>query len=507
MEPSFDFSKIIQTSDLNSLRNLSKIQEKEVVDVYPDGTVSAPYKAIAGSILDSSTWSYESARSTLNVGWRTMRSMSKWSGNRDDLSKIQELMKRSISCYLQSGSEELLHEIEGAAEGLMTLKNYYAEKDNEIKKNKDYWANLGPLASKGREMLGPGDCEKAVNSLDGVIKYIKSSLHVEKEKIPSTISPERAFELNKFEASNLQTNPEESSIKGINEGIDYYIDRIEKFLLLNDSNLTKDDKVFLGVIKDRLEDSKKNEINYSDHYQEVIRPLRGMVSDEEHIEFVDALKPAYTRFYLMESEKLISKLDSMTQFQSEMGVSMNMVINWNPEEKNAKYNPGHAFLISICKEQDGTYTVAQANAGAFSLGDTPDITGFHFHMKFHNPISLSFPPIVEFKNLSSGEVQKFLILAHEMQYKKLFSIKYKNQTEANGAYNQLFNTIDHKRVMQSRIPSRRAQVIGNCGLRSVKEELIYSFQKAGKIELANNFLKQVATSLEFDFDSVKPLLK
>lgn len=485
----------ISPADQESLINLSMIQKNDSIDVDSDGRVGLPY--------DASTWTKEGFTNSL---YRTTRSIAHLSSNRDDLGKIQQLMQRSLNGYLSSGDESLLHDIEGALKGLENLKRHYVEKDKGIKENKDYWSSWGSWASAGREKIGKGDCEKAIHDIEDIISNVNTNLKVKGEDLSLKIKPERSFELGEIEASIIQQGPTGGTLNDINEGIDYYSDKLQKFLALNEKKLTDDDKNFLNLLKDKLEGARTEKVNYPTHYQEVIHPLRGKISDEKNIPFSDAFQPAYQNFYAEEGQKLIDRLDALpVKAGSEIGVSMNMVINW--EQEGANYNPGHAFLISICKEKDGTYTVAQANAGAFSLGDMKKLTDVNFHLKYHTPISISFPPIVEFKGLTQSELKSFLTKAEEMQYKKRFDLNYKNEKAAEGAYNDLFGSIENKKDPESRIPSRRSQVIGNCGLRSLKEEMIYAFQKAGKIDLANEFLQFGSSTLEYGLDPVKPFEK
>jgi len=457
----------IAPADLQSLKNLSKLQKNEVVDIYPDGTCGLPY--------DAASWSLEGLK---NAAWRTTRNVTHLSGNRDDLSKIKLLMGRSLNCYLNSGNDELLQEIKGAAHGLETLKEYYTEKN------------------KTR-----GNCEQAVHDLEEVLTEVNSQINVTRENLNLRINPERALKLNELEASMVQQG---GGVESLNEGIDYFTDKLQKFVLLNERNLSQDDKDFLNTLKERLDDARKEPLRATDHYTEAIHPLRNKISEEQNISFYDAYDLAYEAFYASESQTLIDRLDTA----GPLGAVMNMHMNWVQE--GLGYNPGHAFAISISKDPDDTYTVAQANAGAFALSD---VTGYNFHMKFHAPYSISYPPIVEFKGVSQEELKAFLTKAHEMQYQKLFSsrydinnrYRYENGDAAEKAYNNLFNVIADKRVIESRIPPRRAQVIGNCGLRSLKEEMIYAFQKSDKIELGNAFLNFGRSPQEFDLDPIKKL--
>jgi hypothetical protein len=103
-----DITNFINTYDINSLDNLSKIKQGQTVDIYTNGTVSEPY--------DSSTWS--------SSIWRTSRWIGGVSKNREDIPLIRALMQRALTGYL-NGGDSIKQYLDGALEGLNNLKNHY----------------------------------------------------------------------------------------------------------------------------------------------------------------------------------------------------------------------------------------------------------------------------------------------------------------------------------------------------------------------------------------------
>lgn len=452
--------------DLNSLGCLSKIKDSHhVIDVYQNGTVSEPYESEAVS-----TSAYRSFKWIIGA-----------SQNSADIKNIQLLMQRSLSSYL-SGCDQLKPHLTTSLEGLRHLQEHYQLKSNE----------------------------EACKDIEEIIQFVERNLlKFENKDLGSEPDAEKNFRLNQLEASTIG-----SKGKSVYEGISYYENRIKNFLLLESRGDTTDDV----AIVDEWEFSMINELDQQDRkFLEDFagalekthnRNMRGIDFTErkltiarqlknEGMEWGKALDEAYPIVARQIAEEVLEELHQMTpENRSQIGLPIPMEFQWDRPEG------GHAFFLSLCQEADGTYTVAQANTGAFSLVD-PASSHMNIHLNTAAPISLSFPPIVEFNSLNHEEAVQFLMKAAELTFGGFDTFQ-----QANTKYKTLFQDI-HQNQRANRVPARRSQITGNCTIRSLKELMIYSLQKSGKVDLANRFMKYVdgRTNSTLPFEDVQPFLE
>ncbi len=459
-----NINSYINNHDLEGLRKISNIKENQVIDVNENGTISEPY--------DVGSWDKQGI---ITSSWRTLLWMSGTGSNRDDIPKIKSLMQRALLAYKTSGSGSIKNYINNALPGLENLKKYYLNKQKE------------------------GTCK----DIDNIVNFVSSSImEIEKTgfKIESFTEKEikRHRELNILEESCIGSAITNEGTYGPLEGLNYYKERIKDFLFLEKNNLETQDFAFLTEL-DKALDFAKNHYNHSYMRGWVERALS--ICGEENRSNEDlwdkAISQASRELKTEMATKFIDSLEAMTpDYREQIGIQFPMRWGWTHERQYE----GHIFFINVCKDPDGTYTFAQANAGGLALGD---IASLSLNMNFNVPISFKLSTIVEFRGLSKEETVNFLIKVKEKQ-----EIYPEDRLEAKKKYDELFDLIIDKKNID-RIPPRRQQIVNNCGVRSVKELLIYAFQKSNRIALANKFLTYTdgRGSNTLPFEEVKPLIE
>lgn len=427
-------SSILNEADLNSLTNLSKIKTGEVVDVYDNGTISKPY--------DSKTWG-----STL---WRSGRYAAGLSQNRDDIPKIKQLMQRAMTDYLRTKDESLRRSIQNSLQGLTHLKVHYQNKN----------------------------IEKVSSQIQDIINFVNDFLTTEVSFPETKLDNKRYHELAQLEASKIvmREDGREEGVVDAYEGVHYFVDRIRLFLSVG-QGLSEEERAFLLKIQSTLENAGVWGIKGFSFLEECAEKGRVLKSKNPDLDVMKLFDMAQDEVISEKVAKLLDTLDTMNPLDAEqIGIPIPMGFKWNEEDGSRS---GHAFFLCLCKNKDGLYTAAQINAGGLTLAD---ITQTKWHLNFNVPYTLWFPPVVEFPALNKSEAFDFLKTAV-----KNSETEFKSYENAKERYNKIFEPINAK-VSVKRIPERRSQVIGNCGVRSLKELLIYMFQKAGQVELANKFL-------------------
>lgn len=440
---------MLPEKDLSSIDNLANIKRNQVVDIYENGTISIPYdKGVQAST------------------WRTSRWMTGISQNRDDIPVIKKLIERIFYSYAR-GDEFLETKLQKSIEGLNNLKISYQEV-NRL---------------------------NTVQDIEKIVTYIESNLTKFKESTFNfnfRIKNDQFNELAQLEASCLNVAGMEDKL----EGVDYYIDKINMFLLTE--NVKKDEKQVLEGVKAALIKSTQFPLTKNKaFFQQVIDESQGLVAKDATDEEKDAaLTEAENRIYQRHAETQLAELDAMPpEEQAHNGIFISMAFRWQ-ESGDEK---GHAFCLALCKEADGSYTASQINAGGLSIGE---LVKFNFHLNYKQPLSVSIPPVIEFGPLNRDEAKNFLVKAlknseHNAPDKKTAEKDYRALVE------DFFN-----RRRPNKIPARRIQVAGNCGIRSVKEEIIFSLQKWGQSDLANRLMKFTDSRMSgtsLPFEDVLPL--
>lgn len=439
--------------DQLSLKIIADIKNNEVVDIYDNGTLSEPYPA--------GNWDLQGFKTS---AWRTFRWLSGYGNNRDDIPKIRALMERTLLAY-RDGYTPLKDQLENAILGLNNLRQYYTYKKKEA----------------------------TCTEIDKIVSFVKDSI-IEIEKTGFKEIPEkerkRHRELALLEGSHVGLTVVNEGTYGPIEGIEYYREKIKDFLFF-EKNLTEEELTFFNHLDASLQKAKKN---YNKRIKIDVKMERAQLlcnwADKKAR--LHALNQADEELHKELAEKIVCEIDTAPQ---NIGISFPMRWGW---EHDYRYE-GHIFFINVSKEVDGSYTVAQSNAGGLALGECDASISVHLNPKV--PRSINLPPIVEFNCLTKEEVIGFL-----KNVKKIEDGYLKDRTDAKQKYEDLFAPLMEKK-RASRIPSRRGQIVNNCGVRSLKEQMIYSFQKSGQIDLANRFFRFADPRGDWalNFDEIKAL--
>lgn len=460
MNPANNLPSFINPADYASLINLSKVKgDNQVIDVYPNGRISEPYIA--------NSWS-----SSL---WRTTRFAAGISGNSDDIPKIAGLINRVVSGFVMSEKNQRVERlILEAIKGLEHLQKHYknAEKVSVAEA-------IGKILENSLELLTTA---KNSNVLD-LNKFLLRNF----------------VQYNSLEASSI--SQEEAGSYATIDAINFYRDRIKVFMILKENKLNKDENQFFSYLDAALESVVPSE----DIIHQVNRQVCKKVDAEREMKRVDS-EPGLIWGDAIElvkgeiADELINNLDSMSPQQAKIGIMLPMKWLWNTNEYETE---GHVFLINLSREESGSYKAAQINAGGLSIGE---ITGVALHMNYNVPLSLSLKPVVEFTSLNREEAVKFLYNVKNNSTFPNSSVHLKSRDEAQQKYRSLFEPIIAHKAFD-RIPTRRSQTIGNCGIRSFKESLIYFFQLHGHIILANEFFtfQDTRGSETLEFEKIRPL--
>lgn len=446
----------ISYQDSESLGNLAKIKSSnQLVDIdSSNGAVSPPYES--SWLGNTYTW------------------ISGSSENKD-IEKVMSLMHRALVGYFH-GCGELEVRLKEAINGLKLLHQGYREKK----------------------------CDSTCMAIEGIIQFVERNISKIKKNEESKQHNLLNFNITNLEASTIGARPIQ-----IPEALKFYRDRIKDFLFLEkeeikDSEfieefdfqlidrLSEEDCTFLKNLDFALEETASGKRGKGQPIEILIEKF-----ENEGFDRSEAVDKAFDLTKRQRSESLLDDLDQMpTDYQSEVGILIPMRFIWYDDNQEES----HAFYLSLCREPDGTYTAAQINAGGLSLIDY-NKSHMNFHFNSATYVSLSFPPVVEFPGLSKEEAINFLTRAYSSN-----TCESENYTEAKSKYSSLFSGIDNK-FSTARIPARRSQITGNCSLRSLKELLIYSFQKSNKHELGNKFMKYVdgRSNKSLPFEDIKPL--
>lgn len=445
MQPQTNISR----EDLISLDHLSLIKPKQVIDIYENGTISDPYD-----------------QGTVASAWRTTRWLTGYGQNRDDMPHVKKLMERAFHCYLR-GDNFLEEKLQNSVTGLKNLKNSYA------------------LAKK----------ETTTQEIDKIIAYVETNLvNLKKMKEESCLNfnfKVKNDEMNRLallEASCLNAHGVKDNIQGLH----YYVDKINTFLLTEKVN--EEEREILESIREALVYSSKLEPLKGVFFtQEVSERVRKRVGKDVTIEeWNQAYKDVENQMKGEYVEARLRELDSLNENeQSRNGIFISMAYSYP--------DGGHVYCLSICKEKDGSYTVSQINAGGLSIGE---IVKVNLHLNVKKPLSVSIPTVVEFGPLDREEAKNFIVQAIDSNNKHFPSI----EEAANTYYSPFMPFFDKRRP--DRIPPRRVQVSGNCGVRSVKEMVTFSLQKWGRPDLANRLMKFTDSRMSgtsLPYEEVMPL--
>ncbi|MBA3602154.1 MAG: hypothetical protein H0W50_00560 [Parachlamydiaceae bacterium] len=450
--------KFVTIHDLRSLLNLSKIKSGQKIDVYPNGTISEPY------VNDNSA-----------SIWRTARWLTGWSKNSDGIVNLKDLMQRALyALYL--GCDELNFCLEEATKGLEILADDY--------KNK-------PIENEIRSIL------EFVNRSTKIISHFHRQ-NPPLENITYGYAKKTPIMYNLLESSYIGSDTPSGTHSAF-EGVDYYINRLDFFLFLEKEILDDEDVRFLSYLREALKDSKKNKCRRS--FFEKLQEKRLQLCSLNNVEWKDSYDIAMPIVKKEMAEVLIDTLEAFPpNVQSQIGIQIPMGFSW--DDANG-LKAGHVFFITLCRNDNGSYRAAQVNAGGLSLAGSYENVKFNLHANRTIPFSINFSPVVEFPSLSREEALSFLIKVEDKKTRNFY-----NYEDAKKNYSEIFEDIIEKKCTVS-IPPRRAQVSGNCGIRSLKESLIYSFQKYGNVDLANKFLTYVdgRSSETLAFEKVIPLIK
>lgn len=387
----------------------------------------------------------------LASGWRTARYLSGYAHNRDDIPKIKTLMERSLFAYGKGKiDDEDLHQ---AIKGLDQLKMTY---DSEKK-----------FASSQK--------------IKEIIHYINHQLtQLKKGEFESLVLPEELKHFQNLEASVLS---EEKGTRNGTDGMRYFIDKIEGFLKL--AELSPEEKNFMSNIKEQLSQAL--------HFY-TLKNSPFMIGDNLKKRVNEVMELVQTI-----PETVLHSLDHMDSIMSKnIGILIPLTLQM---EMNESMSPeGHVVAVSICKEEDGNYTLVSHDAGEIFLIKSLALQINKTHL-FQLPVSTYGKTVVEFGPLTREEAKQFITQA----YDKSFYIA-KDKKEYETVYKEIFSSI-LSQEKKSRVPDRRFQDMGNCAFRSIKEWMIFCLQKSQQVQLANK-LQNFATirdSRSLPQDEIKPL--
>lgn len=436
-------SNSIFNSDLGSLKYLGQIKSGDKIDVYANGTLSAPYSS-----------------GILATGWRTVRYISGASYNRDDFPKIRTLMERCLLAYGKRIVDR--KDIERAMEGLNQLRITY-ERENKTEASK---------------------------IIEEIINYTANKLSELKEgEFEPLVLPEELELFQNLEASVLS---ETRGISKATDGVRYFIDKIEGFLKLKD--LSTEEKDLMLKIKEQLLMSKQF---YDIQNQE---PLTELIN----VNFDEIRQRTKERVELPETTiRLLDQMEPMAR--KNIGMLIPLCLEWleeagRPGESNVM--AGHMLTVSICKEEDDTYTVVKCNAGDDPISTDHATLQLNKNYLLQRPLSMYGKTVVEFGPLTREEAKVFISQAYANS-KRDYIV---NEEMYEVIYKKIFENILSKEK-KSRVPDRRLQDTGNCGLRSIKEWIIFCLQKSNHVPLANELQNFATTrdSRSLPQEEIKPL--
>jgi hypothetical protein len=416
------FTKQLSHEDLDSLKHLGQITNSDKVDIYENGRVSLPYQT-----------------GMLASGWRTARYVSGYANNREDIPKIKGLVDRCLFAYMKG--DNIREDMEQAIKGLSQLKATY---DTEKK-------------------------ELASQSVEEIITYMKNKMsNLQGNEIKPLVSANNAEHFQNLEASVLS---DKRGTQEATDGFNYFIDKIEGFVRLNSDVSTQDKSILLEIKKQLLKSVESFDLK-NKFPLEFDKNMTMMEFKQKRVEL---------------PEMTLNSLDQMEpEARKNIGILIPLSLSYYENKEARRFGDlpesGHAVTVSVCKEEDGTYTVIQCNAGDLSLTNTMSL---QLNKKYllQQPFSVRGKTVVEFGPLTRDEAKAFLNRAYDKSnYKADNKAKYKK------SYGEIFaGVLDRKK--NARVPDRRFQDIGNCSLRSVKEWIIFSLQKCKKIKLANELQK------------------
>lgn len=441
--------------DLQSLDNLTKIASKQLIDITDNGTISKPYE-----------------ESLSASAWRTTLYLSGTAGNSDDIPKIKKLMNRALCGYFQGGVE-IKDKLISALSGLENLQIYYRSKNKS----------------------------KVCDSIEKIMDFVKTSIQFIKELVGTNrgqlINNSNYLKLNHLEASRFEIHrkyDDQSRIAAF-EAVEYYRARIKLYLTLEIDSISTDDECFLRNIDHCLENSLAINISGKEFKKRIEEKLNSSSS-------VSLYKVIENKQKENLQEQIIRFLNELPLTdQSQIGILIPLNWGWFNEVSDFE---AHPFIVSLFKQSDGTYLVAQINAGDLALGE---VVKTNLHLNRNAPVTTSIIPVVEFGSLTLQETEKFLKNIINVTGK----VSHLNRESAEEKYKKIFEPLLYKKSRNKRIPSRRSFISGkgNYGIKNIKEWMIYIHQKAGRINLANDFLTYVDPrgTETLAFEKVEPLLK
>jgi len=417
--------------DWESLNNMAQITVDDVVDINVNGTVGKPYS------VNLNEW-----KGLFSLTTRKFYQVLGASSTKHDVPQIQKLIDRVISAHMRGG--EVIETLSDSLKGLSNLKLHY-EKDG---------------------------FKETTTQIGEIIKKVEDFLNNQEE-----FKLENFYNNGFFKRMNLEASIIGDESGKIGEGTLLYSQKIDLFLTSQREAITESDRIFLEKLK--------NSLNNSNHFETVSSSFYYAAAEKARLNYPtesndpELWKQVYeVALKDLAEEKirsLFSELEKMNEAdQSELGIGIPMNVEYGQDRS------GHAFFLSLCKEKDGSFTVAQINTGVFMLSE-PEIC-IQLNRNIHAPISYSASPVVEFSGLSHEEAELFLKKALVLNGRDFFT-----RIEAGKNYSGLFADILDKKTL-NRIPARRLQITGNCVTRSAKEYLVYCFQKSKNIELGNKFL-------------------
>lgn len=463
--------KALSLLDAKALIRLSCIGKNQIINVDANGIPSDPF-----------TIDYYSY-GILNKLMRTYNIRS------NDYSKLRLLMQRALIAYRHSENADIAKKIGEALIGLDNLRNCHETQDQNTSR-----------------------------VIDEIKEFTLKSLDKIKKNGFNPVSPNH-IKLSLFEASLISSTLLKEAPKDVLDGVDYYLERIEDFLFFEEEYLDSEDIKFLKQMQTSLLIAKEHYNHRQTH--EMIQERKvslynakhpdnqltatedGILkSDADKILYPDSLKSccavAIEELQTEFAKQQLADLEKTAPFQKEIGLHLPMNFGWYIAHNRYVSRAGHAFYIRVYKDDMGTYTVAQANAGGLGLGKYTSLLGSNRHT------------IVEFKNITEGNLVEFLKKTHSLR-EQFFH--YRDEPEdttykAKEAYDNLFTLLKSDPVTDG-IPARRAQFKSNCSIRSIKESLIHVFQKGNRTDLANHFLTYpISRHLSaHSFDTVLPLEK
>lgn len=391
--------------------------------------------------------------------WRTGRYAAGFSGNSNDLLKLESVFLRVFLATRNGGDGEEL--IGKALTGLVNLKAFYQGKDKEYKDQ--VVGNIDKVISAAKGIL----------ALNYPTPHEKDGISDDSSTIPNAhankpgMGPKDLGRLASLEASTIGSGAEL-----ITDGFDYYMNKLDLFLESNKANLSDKQKALLAQMKNSL-------VFGMDFHKAYPKDLSALVSAK----YPDLV--AVKAMPLLKKEVFDRFFQCFESVNPPARDSVEVVLPCGYRAITEEGAQEHASPVGFRWDSKlNGYIMTQYNAGGAALGD------WHIHTDLHNwrfhlankgvPLMAQGQTVVSYGPYTRAEIEEKL-----PKITKVGGFAYQGLKVAEEELRGIYDA--NKRLPQT-TPDRRLQLVGNCATRNVLEWMVDMCQRAGEVELINEFI-------------------